>query len=877
MYKYIKDKAEIDMSELFRNLGSTMVISIDTEASSLDPYRAEWILFQVKLSDTIYLFDVRTLERKFVIYLVDLINSSEKLIIAHNSKYDSKMIFMGTGVWIKNLHDTMLVESFIYKGLGKVFYSLQELVAKYTGEVLEKEIRDSFIDFKGELSSEQLSYSAKDVLYLERIYDFQRELITQRGLERTIKLEMDLVPVVAQMELNGVYVDRDEWMALEKVAEIEKDKSYEKIMDIILDKIKFEKYDNGYILAQAFHIPVKTKKDKLALESITNTSVLKDWLRKEFNLNSHTQMLSILKGPFKLKVESTNEKILKEVHDDVIVPTLLEYREYNKKITTYGEDWLEWVNPKTGRVHSEFLQNGTDSGRFSSINPNLQQIPKDVKYRRPFRALPGKKILSMDYCLHPDTKVLKTDLSWVRIGDLKTGDDLIGIDEETSSDRMYRRMNNSVVESLEKKYLPSYKITLESGKVLYSSSKHKWLTTSLHCGSHVWTETELLSSSNSLLKFTDVWKRDSDYESGYIAGIFDGEASFSNSKRGCHISFYQLPGQIMDRTITYLDNKDISHSEIKKHQSGYYPKRTAAYIDICGVGQIMKLFGSIYPLRLYNQHPDFWIGRSPFKSGTRDRVVSVKFVGDMEVIAMRTSSRTFLAEGYWSHNSQQEYRLAGAITNDPVIINAYLSGMDMHTATAAIIFKKDPKDVTKEERNFGKTLNFAVLYGTTAYGLSYNLKIDKFMAQLYLDTFYAGYPTLSNFKIAFENSIWKKKFSSTMMGRKRYWEDKQFFRDFKEAERYESRMKREGFNHLVQGTGADVTKLAMIKLTTENPFGSAFRLVMQIHDEIVVEVDEEIAEKGLEFGVAGMESVFQPFLGKLPAKVDGHIDDCWSK
>ena len=66
--------------------------------------------------------------------------------------------------------------------------------------------------------------------------------------------------------------------------------------------------------------------------------------------------------------------------------------------------------------------------------------------------------------------------------------------------------------------------------------------------------------------------------------------------------------------------------------------------------------------------------------------------------------------------SQQEYRLAGAISKDPVIIDSYVNGKDMHTATASIIYNKKLENVTKEERNLGKTINFAVLYGSTAYG-----------------------------------------------------------------------------------------------------------------------------------------------------------------
>jgi DNA polymerase I len=624
MYKYIKDKQDLNIGEFQKQLGMTLVISLDTEASDKNPIGAEWILLQVKLLDQIYLFDARTLDRKFLTYIVALLNSSGKRIIAHNSKYDIKIIFLGTGILLSNVHDTMLIESFIYKGTGMVFYSLATLVSKYCNEYLDKEVRSSFISFKGELSSEQLTYSALDIEYLEKIYSGQMILVNQRGLDRVYDLEMNLVPVVAIMELNGVLVDKDAWLALEAKAKIDRDISYKSILDTILDTINFTKFKNGAELAERFFIPVKTKREKLALESLVDPSVLKDWLRENININSPKQLLNILTSVYKLKVKSTNEKILKDVKDDRIIPYVLKYREFNKKITTYGSAWLENINPITGRVHSEFLQNGTESGRFSSINPNLQQIPADPEYRKPFVAPPGKWMLGMDY-------------------------------------------------------------------------------------------------------------------------------------------------------------------------------------------------------------------------------------------------------------SQQEYRLAGSISREPVIIDAYIRGKDMHTATAAIIFGKNLEDVTKEERSVGKTVNFAVLYGSTSFGLAYNLKIETDKAEQFLDAFYKGYPVLTKFKEAMESAIWEKKFASTLLGRKRYWEIPTFFHDYKEADRLESRVKREGFNHLVQGTGADVTKLAMIKMYRENPFGDLYKMVMQIHDEIVVEVDDSIKDEAVKFGVECMVDVFQPFLGTIPALADPHIGKHWSK
>jgi DNA polymerase I-like protein with 3'-5' exonuclease and polymerase domains len=90
-------------------------------------------------------------------------------------------------------------------------------------------------------------------------------------------------------------------------------------------------------------------------------------------------------------------------------------------------------------------------------------------------------------------------------------------------------------------------------------------------------------------------------------------------------------------------------------------------------------------------------------------------------------------------------------------------------------------------------------------------------------------------------------------------------------------MKREGYNHIIQGTGADVTKLAMISLDTNNPFGDLFFPILQVHDEVVAEIHDSILKEGEAFMIKQMVDAFQPFLGNIPAKVDSKISKRWTK
>jgi DNA polymerase-1 len=231
----------------------------------------------------------------------------------------------------------------------------------------------------------------------------------------------------------------------------------------------------------------------------------------------------------------------------------------------------------------------------------------------------------------------------------------------------------------------------------------------------------------------------------------------------------------------------------------------------------------------------------------------------------------FVASDY----SQQEYRLAGAVSRDRKIIDAYKNGSDMHTATAQILYGK--QEVTSEERTRGKTVNFAILYGSTEYGLKHNLDISIDEARLIIKNFWEGYKNLDKFMTKAGQMILELGYSSTPIGRRRYNVPKPLYMNSKEFVKWQERILREGRNFIIQGGGADMLKIAMIELFEKNPFGDKFRLCLQIHDELVAQAHVSIKEEALKFLEDVMEDVESRFLGEIPSKADGKIKERWSK
>jgi DNA polymerase I len=227
--------------------------------------------------------------------------------------------------------------------------------------------------------------------------------------------------------------------------------------------------------------------------------------------------------------------------------------------------------------------------------------------------------------------------------------------------------------------------------------------------------------------------------------------------------------------------------------------------------------------------------------------------------------------------NQEEYRLMG--TFEPKMADAFAKGIDMHTKTTAELYDIPVEEVTKDLRKKGKTYNFAVGYGSTEYGLYKNFDVPMEEGKKFLDKFYnVVYTSLRDVKIAVGEFAWKNGYVKTLGGRKRFFNIPLSFQDRNDMDRRRSKIEREAFNHMIQGTGADVLKESLCDVYYDNPFGSEFRILLQVYDEIVCEVREDLAEEAEQYLKTQMEKNLQKYLGnKVKAVVDTSVTDCWTK
>lgn len=221
--------------------------------------------------------------------------------------------------------------------------------------------------------------------------------------------------------------------------------------------------------------------------------------------------------------------------------------------------------------------------------------------------------------------------------------------------------------------------------------------------------------------------------------------------------------------------------------------------------------------------------------------------------------------------SQIELRLLAHITGDKHLIEAFKSGVDVHTLTASKVFDVPIEEVTKDMRYRAKAVNFGIIYGQSRYGLAKALGITWEEAEDFINKYFKTYPGVKRYMSRIVKSAEKKGYVESIYGRKRHLEDELNssniqIRDF---------AKRAAINHPMQGTAADLIKIAMIDLNRklkENNLES--KMIMQVHDELVLEVKKAELEQVKSLVLEAME-LGQPF--KVPLVIDISAGASWKE
>ena len=369
------------------------IVAIDTETTSLDPITCELVgvclytptfsSVYIPVNHQSYITACRLDEQIDIdILKKELARLKDIKQVYHNAKYDMRVLHWYLGLDFEPYWDTMIGAKLLNENESA---ALKYQYAKYIEKTNKEYDFDSLfksIDFRQVPIETAAMYAATDAYITYKLYQFQNQYIgteKYKGITNVFfNIEMPLIPVIADMENNGIEIDTD----FAKKLSIKYHEQLEQARD------KFMKICDG------FGEKLDAYRDRMGS---------KNKLEYPINISSASQIAIMLydvlglQSPDKNSPRGTGEEILLKLNHPVS-NAILEYRGIYKLLSTYIDKLPETINKKTGRIHASFNQYGAATGRFSSSDPNLQNIPSHNKeIRQMFRAGEGKVLIGSDF------------------------------------------------------------------------------------------------------------------------------------------------------------------------------------------------------------------------------------------------------------------------------------------------------------------------------------------------------------------------------------------------------------------------------------------------------------------------------------------------
>lgn len=376
------------------------VIGLDTETEGLDVYTKALLLIQ--LGD---------FENQFAIdYTIDfellrpLLEDHSKLFILHNAKFDLQFLYHKRIV-LRNVYDTFVVEKLLYMGYpsGKRGMSLQACAKNYLDIYIDKSERGNI---KRALTEEVIEYGCNDVKYLDKIREAQGVALTEKDLHTAASIENEFVKVLAYIEYSGIKLDVHKWK--EKMANDSRklEEAREILNNWVVEKskedsrlVQFTEINLQGDLFEGFNsTPVCT------INWASSQQVIKLFEILGFKLLTKDKKTGLMKKSVEAKVIGLQKDV------STITQPYLNYKGYDKVVSTYGQGVIDQINPVSGRIHTNFNQM-MDTGRLSCGGKdktnnvehlNLQNLPNNDETRHSFVAQTGCTLIDCDYTAQED-------------------------------------------------------------------------------------------------------------------------------------------------------------------------------------------------------------------------------------------------------------------------------------------------------------------------------------------------------------------------------------------------------------------------------------------------------------------------------------------
>lgn len=802
----------------------------------------------------------------------------EKVCVMHNGKFDLK--FLATNNWVCNckIGDSMVLAFLMddnrsgtgrlsLKGKGGLVDELFDVVLETWGQ---SELAG------GLFGKPEDEYAKADVEYTMKCWKkLTRQLSGYPDIRKFFwEVAMPTVRILADIENAGMRVDVDYLHRYEQVVTGEASSLEARILDAV---------------GKPINVGSTEQLSRFLFEDPDGPKLKpKPWMK-----------------PGKNKLYSTAESVMSLYsQESPICQMILDWRAKNKLVSTYVSPFLRLANSnQEHRIYCSLLQCGTKTGRLASREPNLQNIPQykggEWGMRKAFVAPSGKKLIVADYCVVGGTQVITEQ-------GIKPIEYVVERRPSVLSSADGRQVCFKKVEAgAPVGVMDVFRISLEDGSSVKCTADHTWMMLDgrMRKTSDLSVDDRLAHVREGRAGRYKTWymksNRDYVYQHRLLAGYLFGEIPEGfhvdhidgDHSRNVSDNLRLLEGSINygqgarrwwdkaseeDRTrkkrslITGIKNNGRSY---KGRGNPNYGKRRGnlGTCPTCG-----KEFYS------YPSQKKIYCGRSCYTTEERSvarsqhnhRITKIEYVGKELVyqITVADTHTYVLVNGLVSGNSQLELRLMAHRSQDKTMLEIYQSGGDIHQNTM------DALGLGKEDRTVAKGLNFGLLYGLSAKGFKDNLwntvRIAKTLeeCQQWRYGFFKTYPGITLYHERVERYLREHGYTKTLAGRRRRVKE-DMDRDFA----YAFRM---ALNCTIQGSAADIVLIAMRnfdkilrKFREKDRRWDEAKMLLQVHDEIIVEAPEEIVE---EVSVVLKDEMEGATTLRVPLVVDPGIAESWA-
>jgi DNA polymerase I-like protein with 3'-5' exonuclease and polymerase domains len=455
-----EEYTQISFKEALEILEPLKEVQFDTETLGLDVHTKALLTVQLGNSENQIVFNWQTLSLQDKEAIKEYMESS-RLFIGQNLMFDLGVMYK-QNIWIKNIYDTMVVEQLIYLGLPRILplevvneigleydayryiegdekkkahyelkYDLNSIARRYLGIDIDKSVRGKIA--REGLTDEVIIYAGTDVKYLEAIKEKQLEELERQNLLKAAEFECAFVKFLAYVKFCGIHLDVTKWKDKMKNDQARLDAALNILNNYVIDldnegfiyrwpetrKERLKVQELGFTRCpekdndnECYQISIKGKFAHMNLQHSLFEEFDDYGYKCDINWSSSKQVIALFellgvnvmtfdKKTKKEKKSIEEKQLIGQVDKFPILNTFLDYQHAAKVVSTYGQNWLDAINPKTGRIHVELHSLGTNTARVSSgggpYKLNQQNLPHDSITRGCFTAEEGNMFLSCDF------------------------------------------------------------------------------------------------------------------------------------------------------------------------------------------------------------------------------------------------------------------------------------------------------------------------------------------------------------------------------------------------------------------------------------------------------------------------------------------------